>query len=404
MLATKTIKLWCRIHTWSSLISTVFLLLLCVTGLPLIFYHEIDNLLGYHVEAPALPESTPKASLDRIVQAGLDRYPNEFVQYVVWEADEPNLVGLSIAPSRNAPGDNNRWLVVDQRTAKVLDEPNFRDSIMFFFWKLHTEMFMGLKGKLFLGGMGLVFVVAVVSGVVIYGPFMRKLSFGAVRSDKGLRVGFLDLHNLLGIVTVAWALTVGGTGVFLTWADLVIQGWQNDQLAEMVAPYKNKPPPLELGSLQRAVETARAAAPGKTPDFVAFPGSAFSSNHHYAVFMRGDSPLKSRLFKPVLVDAVTSDLTDTREVPWYVATLLLSQPLHFGDYGGMPLKILWGLLDLITIFVLGSGLYLWFARRRFSLERRIPNMRRDQVEPTNGNTERDNAPAAAPDYPQTQKA
>jgi uncharacterized iron-regulated membrane protein len=42
----------------------------------------------------------------------------------------------------------------------------------------------------------------------------------------------------------------------------------------------------------------------------------------------------------------------------------VSQPLHFGDYGGMPLKIIWALLDGLTIIVLGSGLYLWWARRR----------------------------------------
>ena len=52
--------------------------------------------------------------------------------------------------------------------------------------------------------------------------------------------------------------------------------------------------------------------------------------------------------------------------PWYVKTLSLSQPLHFGDYGGLPLKIVWALLDLVTIVVLGSGLYLWFARRRIA--------------------------------------
>jgi len=42
----------------------------------------------------------------------------------------------------------------------------------------------------------------------------------------------------------------------------------------------------------------------------------------------------------------------------------MSQPLHFGDYGGMPMKVLWGLLDGLTIVVLGSGLYLWWVRRR----------------------------------------
>lgn len=44
--------------------------------------------------------------------------------------------------------------------------------------------------------------------------------------------------------------------------------------------------------------------------------------------------------------------------------MLLSQPLHFGDYGGMPMKILWTLLDIATIIVLGSGLYLWWQRRK----------------------------------------
>jgi len=40
----------------------------------------------------------------------------------------------------------------------------------------------------------------------------------------------------------------------------------------------------------------------------------------------------------------------------------VSQPLHFGDYGGMPMQILWALLDIATIIVLGSGLYLWLKR------------------------------------------
>lgn len=49
---------------------------------------------------------------------------------------------------------------------------------------------------------------------------------------------------------------------------------------------------------------------------------------------------------------------------WYVTTLFLSQPLHFGDYGGMPLKILWALLDVLTIAILITGIYLWLRRRK----------------------------------------
>jgi uncharacterized iron-regulated membrane protein len=39
----------------------------------------------------------------------------------------------------------------------------------------------------------------------------------------------------------------------------------------------------------------------------------------------------------------------------------MSQPLHFGDYGGLPLKALWALFDIITIAVLCSGLYCGLA-------------------------------------------
>jgi uncharacterized iron-regulated membrane protein len=66
---------------------------------------------------------------------------------------------------------------------------------------------------------------------------------------------------------------------------------------------------------------------------------------------------------------MTGELTRVLEMPWYLRALELSRPLHFGDYGGIPLKILWVLLDLVTIIVLASGLYLWITRRRQAKER-----------------------------------
>jgi uncharacterized iron-regulated membrane protein len=172
---------------------------------------------------------------------------------------------------------------------------------------------------------------------------------------------------------------VGGTGVVNTWVDLVIQYWRFDQLAAMVAPYRDKPPLAELGSLDGAMAAARQAAPGMAPSFVAFPGSLFTSNHHYAVFMRGETPLTARLLKPVLIDAASGVLTDTRDLPWYVTALLVSQPLHFGDYGGLPMKIIWAVLDIVTIIVLSSGLYLWIARRRTSVEARLAELEREEA-------------------------
>ena len=107
-----------------------------------------------------------------------------------------------------------------------------------------------------------------------------------------------------------------------------------------------------------------AAAPGMRPQFIAFPGVDYSSGHHFAIFLQGATPATEKLLTPVLIDARTGAMAGKRPMPWYMQALLLSQPLHFGDYGGLAMKLLWALLDIVTIVVLGSGVYLWLCRPR----------------------------------------
>src|SRR3546814_19766378 len=85
----------------------------------------------------------------------------------------------------------------------------------------------------------------------------------------------------------------------------------------------------------------------------------------------GSSSLAARNYQPVLVDAVTSKLSAVPAWPLAMSALYLSQPLHFGDYGGLPLKIIWALFDLVAIAVLGSGLYLLLGRRGTPLALRV---------------------------------
>jgi uncharacterized iron-regulated membrane protein len=367
-MTTRSLRRWAFVHKWSSLVSTFFLLMLCITGLPLIFRGEIDSLLAAQAETTSLPVGTARASLSKVVEAGVGARPGMFVQFLVWDREDLDLIVLSMAEAPEAAPDNNKIVRIDARSADVLGEGS---ALTEFLLKLHTEMFAGMGGKLFLGLMGLMFVVAIVSGVVLYGPFMRKLSFGTVRQGKSTRLRWLDLHNLIGIVTLSWALVVGTTGVINTWADLLVKVWQYTELTDMVGPYKSKPLVTKTVPLDDVVATARATLPAMTPYFIAMPGSLLTSTSHFAVFMRGETPLTARLLKPVLIDAETGKLTDTRELPWYIWGLQMSQPLHFGDYGGMPLKLLWAVLDVLTIAVLGSGLYLWLSRGRSKIEQRI---------------------------------
>ena len=356
------LPMWAVVHRWTSLVCTLFMVLLCLTGLPLIFHHEIDQALGDVVEPP--PSTVAgRAGLDRVMATAYARHPGKVALFASQEIDDDRVWFVTMASTPTSS--DLVQVAVDARDAALLAEPVIGGTgPMSVILSLHVDLFAGLAGKLFLGAMGVLLLASLVSGVVLYAPFMRKLDFGTVRRDRARRVRWLDLHNLIGIATLAWVFVVGATGVVNTWAELLLAHWQKTEMAAMVSAYDGLPPVTEPMSPQRSLSAALAREPGMKVGFVAFPGSSFSSPHHYGVFMRGDTPLTSRLFKPVLVDARTGVVTDSRDLPWYLTALLLSQPLHFGDYGGLPLKLVWAGLDVATLIVLGSGLYLWIARAR----------------------------------------
>ncbi len=86
-----SLRRWSWVHKWSSLVCTVFMLLLCITGLPMIFQHEIGQWTGKMVAAPALPQTLPLANLDRIVASAQALHPDKTVDFLFREVDEPNV-------------------------------------------------------------------------------------------------------------------------------------------------------------------------------------------------------------------------------------------------------------------------------------------------------------------------
>lgn len=362
-----TFKRWFWWHRWSSLICTLFLLMLCLTGLPLIFGDEIDHWLNPTHYAD-LPKDSPRADLDAMVEACRARYPRELLTSVFIDDDEP-LVLVTLAPTWNPLDPLRHSLQFDSRTGKLLDDQppvskrpaTFIDTML----ELHRGLFLDLPGELFLGLIGVLFVISIVSGVVLYAPFMKKLDFGTVRRERSRRLKWLDLHNLLGIVTAAWLLVVGLTGIINELSTPLFGLWQVTDVKTMLEKYKSSPLPArqELSSVEAAYHTAGQALPGMTVTSVVYPGNPFGSPYHYLLWAKGNQSFSSRLFSPVLVDARSGKLVTVVKMPVYLRALEVSRPLHFGDYGGLPLKVIWVIFDMVAIIVLVSGLYLWWARR-----------------------------------------
>ncbi|WP_022949142.1 PepSY-associated TM helix domain-containing protein [Methylohalobius crimeensis] len=362
-----TLIKWYQIHKWTSLICTAFILLLCITGLPLIFHDEIDHISGYRTKPPEMQEFHEHINIDKIIKAAKKHQPEDVLQFLSRDLEEPDAWFIRFGKTATA-SEPSAFLIYDARTGKLLNEYPLNKGIMDFLFRLHYDMFSGLPGTLFLGFMGLLLIASIVSGVVLYGPFMRKLPFGTVRRRRSSVLKWLDLHNLIGIVTLGWLAVVGATGVINTLAIPIFGHWQSTELASMTDAYGKRKPLQKVASTQEVLDSARKAEPDKVLSFMAFPGTSLSTPFHYVAFMQGTKAWSSKLLKPVLVDSESAVVEDSRELPWYVTMLLLSQPLHFGDYGGMPLKILWAALDIFSILLLGSGLYLWIKRHNYLLE------------------------------------
>ena len=344
--------------------------MLCATGLPLIFHDEIDAALTPTHPLPPVPAGTPLLSLDQLLARALDR-PGEVALYLSFDEDRP-VVNVTSGPTPDAPERLMRFQSLDARTGRLLPPraAGVTDTLL----AIHKDLMLGLSAELFLGAMGLVFVLAIVSGVVLYAPFMARLRFGTVRTSSK-RVRRLDRHNLFGAVTALWAVVVALTGSINAAAVPITELWKRDQLALIAGPATGPVTPVHPGSVQPALDAAMRAAPGMRPQFIAFPGVSWSSRAHLAIFLQGATPLTRKLLTPAFVHASTGRLDAVRPMPWYMQALLLAQPLHFGDYAGLPMKLLWAALDLLTIAVLWTGLRLWLRRAAVPAEIRLRELR-----------------------------
>lgn len=361
-----TLRACSWLHKWSSLLATVFLLLLCLTGLPLIFHDEIENAFAAPLretgERAAAARDADGLDWDALVAHARAQGTGRHVNFLLIEQGGPYVqVGTSDSPAPGRDEGHVHWY--GKATGMVLepprdDEGGFLDVML----RLHTDLYSGLAGTLFLGAMGLLLAASLISGAVLYAPFMRNLAFGTIRHRRA-RLRWLDLHNLLGIATLVWLFVVGSTGTISSLEVPIGQLWRQSALLPMVQRYAVGEHPMTIAPLSEVLASIRTIAPDTEPASIIYPGMAISGPRHFLVIMRGNHPATNRVVDAVLVDAESARVVAHTKMPWYVQVLSFSQPLHFGDYGGLPLKILWALLDVLAVIVLGSGIYLWLKKK-----------------------------------------
>src|SRR5262245_52418786 len=117
----KSLRIWSITHKWTSLVCTLFLLVLCVTGLPLVFGDEIRDWLNEDPPYAAVPSDAPRENLDRLVAKAHARYPGEEIRYLFIDSDEPQVL-VALAPSPQAGPKLVHTMKFDAHTGALLKD------------------------------------------------------------------------------------------------------------------------------------------------------------------------------------------------------------------------------------------------------------------------------------------
>jgi uncharacterized iron-regulated membrane protein len=360
------LNLW--LHRWTSLIVTLPFLVLCVTRSILIFHSEIDQAIGVVPAAQNLGQDAAPPLSESVAHV-LAAHPGQVPLLAATDpVEHPGVLMVYTAPVGQRDFAHAVTRFTSLATGQPLGSRDLTKTFTGVLLDLHAKWFLGPTGELIGAAVALLVLVSLLSGLVVYAPYVRKIAFGVLRRGRGSRLLHLDLHNFIGVVVLGWALVVTVTGLALGFGTVALTAWRTHDLAAIQARHstgQRVDPAHPAVGVDHVWRAALDAAPANWHIIsMVWPDTMFSAPSHYTVLVGGPDGLSSRLFRVALVNATSGKVDAVAELPWYLKGIVLSQPLHFGDYGGMALKVLWVLCAWLTLFITGNGAWLWWKRHR----------------------------------------
>ncbi len=360
-------KQFSRLYTWhriAGLYLLPHLLVLMVTGTILVFRHELGPEKKTFTEAAILPEKY--VPLQAIFDASLKLYPRDVPVAFDFDHDNDRLLTVRMGLDGSKAFKGARRVLFDRATGEHLDNDKPKtEHWTEFVLRLHREFLLGFYGKLYVSWIGLVFAFVLVAGFIVYGPLMKRRSFGSMRISSPKRWNRSDIHKTFGMSIFAWCLLMGLTGLFLGLSGQLLKVFQATTLKKFQAQSAELDPSQAVLSIDAALKKAQELLPEGHLSFIALPDTQFATPRHYIFVLDGAETWNERLSQLVLVDAVDPDAkAQIQELPWYLQALVLSEPLHFGDYGGLALKIIWSILGVASLILPLSGFSSYLQKRK----------------------------------------
>lgn len=356
-------KIILKLHLYLGLMSAIFLVILGLTGSVMAFEGQLDHWLHpsrwyVTVGSQTLPES-------RLVQIAEERFAPRRVStiHIAAEANIAQQISLAFPRGTNPSGQPQEIeTTINQYDGSILSvhsSPTSTEAAVAFIHQFHLRLVSGEKGKLLISFVGLVLVVEVPLGLLLW---WRTKRASVKWKSSGFRVSF-DLHHLVGVYFAAFLLLAAVTGVLIgfDFAQSMFYRFTHSAPIPVRPAASTVVPGAAPVNVDRVIEAAHQAMPDGLISIVYVPNTPTGVDQ---VILRKPGDAWSAVRGIARIDQYTGKVlafTDLYASPGYRA-IRFNRALHTGDIFGMPSRIIVSLSSLALVVMVVTGLIIWWKK------------------------------------------
>lgn len=365
---TKARRLWLQLHTYLGLSIGLLWVLVGLTGSILVFYLQLDLWINPEIAATS---SQPVTSQQAVFDTLHEAYP---ARHASWRIEQPLHSDWPIMARYYTPVEKAHlqfaplMVTLDPATLTVSSERFWGEFLMTWIYNLHYNLLLDKIGKTIIGIFGLVSLLSLISGLILWWPGWHKLLAvlsWQLRSSTAKKV--FDLHILSGSYGFILLLMLSLTG-----ATLALPSQTHQILKQLSTLYSTENhmqhTPLSVSvtiTADDAVRLAQQQFPEAELRWVESPGN---NKHNWrVVFYQAGEPSRRFSRTQVWVNphdgkiiAVRDGLADSG------GDTLLNwlHPLHNGEVFGLTGRILVFISGLLPLILFVTGVMRWQQKRR----------------------------------------
>ncbi|MFT8475421.1 MAG: PepSY-associated TM helix domain-containing protein [Acetobacter orientalis] len=400
------VQMYRDVHSWVGIIAGLFLFVAFYAGAITMFEEPLKQWASPPVMLP------PPVSLEQtpeLLQKTFTAHPEAQNDYTIavtpedakrgrltWEPEQ------GLGPTRNRHSSGQTFSAGLDQQGNLVVVPKITSETARFVDVLHQTVGLPLPHNIasfVMGTVALLYAVALVSGVIAYLPALVKMLF-AVRLGQSLRKRWLDFHNLLGLFSLPFHIIMAVSSVVFAFHGQIFalehklfpttvaanqqaaqggnglhrhggrhQGGQ-PETQPSAAGAEQLPQALLRPMLapSAVVATVAQQAPGFVPEVFNYMRLG-KGRDVIRVFGHDDRyPTRGPTGGFMVLNGYTGQAQTTDYLPGHQQTkfaiLTTFFSLHFGSFGGTPVRWLYVVLGLAGAFLFYTGNQLWVVTRR----------------------------------------